>query len=242
MTISDNLIETIQAAANVQKLELNDGRVLTNQELYPASSRMPLRGSVFSSLRAFSAYCRNTAPGVTGTSSNAYVHVVSPTLVKLVDPEHVNESSAIQDIYAIADAKGYITYEADGSYRSQEDTVIRLMIKFIDTENRQSLIKLISSLSDSEVTTSEDDGISQSVTVKKGVARKTKADVSPFWHLAPIRTFLDVQQPESLFLLRIRSHDSIGLYEADCNLWITDAVDKVIEYLKAQEIPYPVYG
>jgi hypothetical protein len=116
------------------------------------------------------------------------------------------------------------------------------MTRFYETEERQSLIKLVSSLADSDVATSEDDGISQTVTVKTGVVRKSKADVKPTWYLAPIRTFLDVEQPESLFLCRIKSYNQIALYEADCNLWVVDAIAKVCDYLKAQDLDYPIYG
>ena len=80
-----------------------------------------------------------------------------------------------------------------------------------------------------------DDGVSQKATITKGIAGKEDVIVPNPVTLRPYRTFLEVEQPESKFIFRIRE-DSDGqpmfkLVEADGGLWKYEAVDAIKKYL-----------
>ena len=49
--------------------------------------------------------------------------------------------------------------------------------------------------------------------------------------LQPFRTFLEVAQPESEYLLRVDEDGRIGLFEADGGVWKLEAKRNVKEYL-----------
>ena len=71
--------------------------------------------------------------------------------------------------------------------------------------------------------TSEDNGVTQTVEARKGIALKAREQVKPRVPLCPFRTFLEVEQPESEFLVRMREGGEIGLFEADGGMWKLDA-------------------
>ncbi|MDF9627266.1 hypothetical protein P5775_32030, partial [Bacillus cereus] len=84
-----------------------------------------------------------------------------------------------------------------------------------------------------------DDGVSQAVTVKTGVASRGNAKVPNPVQLSPYRTFVEVKQPESKFVFRMREGARCGLFEADGGAWKLEAMNNIKEYLNealAQEI------
>ena len=64
-----------------------------------------------------------------------------------------------------------------------------------------------------------DDGITQQVVAKQGALLAADVKVSPIYQLAPFRTFIEVEQPESEFLFRVSDKNIFALYEADGGAW-----------------------
>lgn len=60
----------------------------------------------------------------------------------------------------------------------------------------------------------------------------TDAKKNPIRKLKPYRTFNEVDQPESEFLLRLSEGGGVALYEADGGAWKLQARRNVAEYLK----------
>jgi hypothetical protein len=54
--------------------------------------------------------------------------------------------------------------------------------------------------------------------------------IKPVVSLKPFRTFLEVEQPESNFLLRVGERIKIGLLEADGKKWVLDAKENIAGY------------
>ena len=52
--------------------------------------------------------------------------------------------------------------------------------------------------------------------------------------LRPYRTFLEVEQPESEFLLRLDEDGNVGLFEADGGMWELEAKRRVAAYFEAK--------
>ncbi|WP_276932652.1 hypothetical protein [Dielma fastidiosa] len=118
-------------------------------------------------------------------------------------------------------------------YMDLEEFIIQLQTCFVNTDNKRNLLELISSFVESEKLEVADNGISQTVTVEKGSAVKSKDDVevNPFVKLAAYRTYTEVMQPETMYLLRVKQGNRIALYEADGGKWKLEAQKRVAEYL-----------
>ena len=124
-------------------------------------------------------------------------------------------------------------------FRDREDMIIRLRSLFLQTPDVQYLLDLLSKMTDQENVTMEDNGVTQVVEAKKGIALKQQIQIKPRVSLTPFRTFLEVEQPESSFLLRISGDGRIGLFEADGGVWKLDAKRRIKKHLM-EELQVPV--
>lgn len=131
-----------------------------------------------------------------------------------------------------------------GQWMPQEDFAIAVAALFADTEDKALVLKLASSLTNEATGQSEDDGFTQRVTVKAGLARKDTVTIKPRVTLAPYRTFPEVQQPRSEFVFRARVQDGAGpqlmLVEADGGLWKIDAIKTVREVMESYDLKVPI--
>jgi hypothetical protein len=108
---------------------------------------------------------------------------------------------------------------------------IELQSKFLDNYDRENVLDFASAIVIDEGIDVEDDGVAQITTVKQGVASRSKAKAPNPVTLAPYRTFLEVEQPPSDFILRLNKEANFALFEADGGFWKLQAVRLVKEYL-----------
>ena len=123
-----------------------------------------------------------------------------------------------------------------GRYIGQEEFIVQLQSRFIETDNSLEVGKVVGNLSIEKGTNTSDDGISQRVTVRDGIVRVSDVVIKNPVYLRPFRTFCEIDQPESPFILRIRNSDGkdmpeIALYEADGGLWKHRAIQDIHAYL-----------
>lgn len=118
-------------------------------------------------------------------------------------------------------------------WQDAENMIIKLRSLFLQTEDVAYLLDLISHMDSKESVSSNDNGITQTVEAKKGVSLKETVLVRPRVRLTPFRTFLEVEQPESEFLLRVKE-GQVGLFEADGGVWKMVAKKRVKEWLENQ--------
>ena len=117
-------------------------------------------------------------------------------------------------------------------FREFEKAIIELRSRFAHGEGVDYLLDLLSRISkDSGVTTS-DNGISQTVEARQGVVLKANVQVKPRVPLRPFRTFQEVEQPESEFLVRLDEEGNFGLFEADGGMWKLAARQTVKAFLE----------
>lgn len=119
-----------------------------------------------------------------------------------------------------------------GHEMSQEQAIIELQSLYGDTPDRAYLLDLLSQISVEDGVTSTDNGVTQTVTARQGVALKETVQVKPIVRLQPYRTFLEVEQPVSDFLLRIRQNGRVTLHEADGGAWKLEAKNRIAQYLR----------
>ena len=129
--------------------------------------------------------------------------------------------------YAQADAPGLRT-----GWRDRETALIELRSLFIPNDGTAYLLDLLSRMSDENTVSTNDNGVTQTVEARQGVALNAVVDIKPRIQLQPFRTFLEVNQPESEFLLRVDSEKGIGFFEADGGIWKLEAKRNIAQYFK----------
>ena len=147
------------------------------------------------------------------------------------------------DVFTSYDTQGVRTFlyrsNADvpgfrEGFRDRETMLIQLRSLFLQTPDVAYLLDLLSKMSDEEKVTSQDNGVTQVVEARKGVALKEQVEVRPRVKLTPFRTFLEVDQPESEFLLRVGDGGQVGLFEADGGVWKLVAKRSIVAYLEGR--------
>ena len=119
-------------------------------------------------------------------------------------------------------------------FRPYEQAVIELRSKFAPGVGVDYLLDLLSRISKDNGVTTRDNGVSQEVEARQGVSLKAVVQVKPRVVLRPYRTFLEVEQPESEFLLRLDDDGNVGLFEADGGMWKMDAKRRISAYFEAE--------
>ena len=119
-----------------------------------------------------------------------------------------------------------------GGYRDHEAAIIELRSMFAPNAGTDYLLDLLSRISKESAVTSSDNGVSQTVEARQGISLKAQVQIKPRVSLRPYRTFQEVEQPESEFLLRLNDNGDIGLFEADGGMWKLTARQTVKKYLE----------
>lgn len=121
-----------------------------------------------------------------------------------------------------------------GQYMPYENAVIELRSLYIPGTDSNYLLQLLSSISSESKVTSTDNGVTQKVEAKSGIALNSVVEVKPRVNLQPFRTFLEVPQPESEFLLRISDRGEIGIFQADGGAWKLEASRGIADYFEVK--------
>lgn len=126
-----------------------------------------------------------------------------------------------------------------GRYLDQEQFLIWLQSNFVPTEDSAALLRLVGNLRSERVATLADDGVTQVASVKAGIARVNEVEVKNPVTLRPFRTFAEVEQPESKFVVRLRdakegTPPGIALFEVADYTWKLKAMLSIKQYLAAK--------
>ncbi|WP_286910718.1 hypothetical protein [Clostridium sp. UBA1652] len=156
------------------------------------------------------------------------IQVKSPSEVALYSPLNVDKD---REKYVSAEAilPNNVVYER---FLDTERFNIMLQSSFVDAHDKKVLLKYTGLVQDDAVKSIGDNGVSQAVTIKTGVASLGQAEVPNPVTLAPFRTFPEIEQPESKFIFRMKEGPSAALFEADGGAWRNKAILGIKEYLK----------
>jgi len=233
LDVTDKLIAELQKAAAPREVTV-DGK---NYVGGGSVSLPPLPHSATAlavhSLSAVAEYINNADPDVIPEHGfPLLVTIQSPTVV-VVD-EWLDENRQRERLLAATAITPNFPF---GQYRNVEDFIIMLQTQFAETEHVAPIIQLVSSLSDETVISFKDDGVTQQVNARVGIAREADVTVPRIVSLCPYRTFKDVdRQPESTFLLRLKREEGkqpqAALFEADGGLWQIGAINFIKSYLE----------
>lgn len=178
----------------------------------------------------------HTLDGLVNALRAEYKNFCGPILIDVNDEENITVFSAISDIdrqrempYKVRAEVVDIPFDRKLDY---ETMMITLKSKFVDTPELRDLVQLLGTITEENNAMLSDDGFTQTVVVRKGIALKDNKAVNPIVKLKPYRTFCEVEQPESEFLIRLSEGGYVALYEADGGAWKLQARRNVADYLK----------
>lgn len=174
------------------------------------------------------------------TPAQTAILISNATSISLITLE--TDSWRRRTEYLTANCSRDVSKFAYGQFTAPEAFVISLQSQFVPgAGDIDYVLKLASNITAERVVISEDDQVSQRVATRRGVVTKAEQTVKPRVKLAPFRTFREIQQPTSDFLVRIR--DGIGegamptlaLFEADGGAWELEAMAGIKRWLDDKE-------
>lgn len=159
------------------------------------------------------------------------IHIVSPYRVDLL-----SDLNCRKDRELMVSAKTYpCGFEFD-RYYDQEDFVINMQTSFIPSPEVDLILSVAGNVENKTTANYGDNGTSQKVTISKGIAGKSDVIVPNPVILMPYRTFVEISQPESRCVFRIKDRQDgspmFKLVEADGGLWKYEAVARIKEYFE----------
>lgn len=163
------------------------------------------------------------------------VHVVSPTTVRLMTA--LNDDREREYLMT---AEAELPHIPFGVYIGNEDMLIKVQSMFVDDDetDKDLVLKFAGTVTSGSVKEYGDDGVTQKATIKNGVASKAEAIVPSPCTLRPYRTFLEVEQPTSKFIFRMK--EGLGnsvesaFFEADGGAWKNEARANIRDYLEEE--------
>lgn len=164
------------------------------------------------------------------------VHVIDPKHVEVISPMHGFYKS--RDV--VAKCEALTPRISFGTFMGVEEFQIMVQAMFAETTNRALVLQLSGSLRKEQSTQTADDGVSQKVTINRGVATADDVIVKNPVTLKPLRTFYEVEQPDSPFILRFNDDAEAALFEGDGGAWQLKAVENVREWLTEKLYGYNV--
>lgn len=163
------------------------------------------------------------------SSDKLIIHIQSPS--KVVLRSELNNQREREN-YVICNAL-LPRIEFD-RFLSTDKFNILLQSAFVKNDDRDVLLKVAGNVKESAVKQVGDDGVTQAVTMKTGVATLQDVIVPNPVALAPFRTFNEIEQPESNFVYRMEEGPKCAIFEADGGAWRNDAMKKIKIYLQEE--------
>lgn len=203
-----------------------DGNTYSDKPL-ERISYIPYAGAI--EMKTLSSFVEYIKANIDEMSDKMIVHVVSPTEVRLYSALDMDRKREY-----LVKVNAELPDFRFGNFIDHESFVIALQSKFVPNDDRDLVLKFAGTVEDGTVAEYGDDGVTQKATIKTGIASKTDAVVPNPVNLIPYRTFLEVQQPASDFIFRMKSSCGVqcAIFEADGGAWKNEAMNNIKEYLK----------
>lgn len=133
-----------------------------------------------------------------------------------------------------------------GEYLEFDKFITDLQAHFVQDEATAAVLRVVGNISAEQVQTSVDDGVSQMVAARSGVTRVSQVPVPNPVELRPFRTFQEIEQPASKFVLRLQRREEnlpkAALFEVTDNQWKVVAIKSIGTYLREQDLGVPIFA
>lgn len=222
--------------ANIMDIDV-DGKTQTysDKSLYLLNKNIPKADYI--TMHTLSSLVDYIKSNIDTMADKMIIEVASPTKVRLFSPldDNRNREYLVEVDARVPDFKF-------NDFMDQEKFCINLQSKFLNEGDRVLVLKFAGTVETGTIAEYGDDGITQKATVKTGIASKSEAVVPNPVNLTPYRTFLEVEQPSSDFIFRMKQdkYDGIvcAIFEADGGAWKIEATKRIKEYLQRELANY----
>lgn len=236
MDMTRDALQYVVGLKTAEVLDINGGKYVdknvqrVDKEIRASAIQMNTLTSLVDYLKA----------GVDSMADKMLVQVVSPMKVivlSMLDADRKREE--------LVDVKAMIPDFEYGRYMGNERFIIALQSKFIANDDRALLLQFAGTVKDESIAQYGDDGVTQKATIKTGITSVGDAVVPNPVKLRPFRTFIEVEQPESAFVFRMRQAEGHGvecaIFEADGGAWKNAAIKSIKEYLQYELAELPQF-
>lgn len=182
----------------------------------------------FFTLDGLVAYINGNPEGLLSPDEKLIVHVCDEHTVMLLSNPSPNKKRR----HVIARTDAHTPEITFGRYMDTERFNTMLLSTFHKTDERETVFALVKSMTKQQTAQTADDGVTQSITVKEGVATASNVQFKNPVPLKPMRTFTEVEQPVSNFTLRINEDANVALFESDGGAWKNEAVANIARHLE----------
>lgn len=180
----------------------------------------------------------NTLTGIVdyGPTPDTMIHVVSPTSANLIAKSFDPEGWLTRQTFVEAVHESPVF--SFGIWMDLESFIINLQAMFVQDENTAAILKVVGNIKEETVSQYTDDGVTQAVVAKAGISRVEQVAVPNPVTLRPYRTFMEIEQPASTFILRMKGGKGeppyCALFEADGSMWKLEAIKRIKDWLSLQ--------
>lgn len=225
-----NFKEAIEYLVNVGEdrvkiVDVNNQKYST-KNLVKIDNEVELKEMKVSTLSGLVDYMKSEVDSVLKDKNNVLIRVESPTTVRV--EMGIDSDGRRQTLLC---AKAIVPLINFDFFYETEAFNILLQSAFISSEHRDVLLKVVGNIKEEVIKSVGDDGISQAATIKTGVATIQDVKVPNPVTLTPRRTFVEVKQPQSSFVFRMKDGPRCALFEADGGAWRIEAMNNIKEYL-----------
>ena len=236
MDMTRDALQYVVGLKTAEVLDINGGKYVdknvhrVDKELRASAIQMNTLTSLVDYLKA----------GVDSMADKMLVQVVSPMKVRVLSMLDANRKRE-----ELVDVEAMIPDFEYGRYMGNERFIIALQSKFIANDDRALLLQFAGTVKDESIAQYGDDGVTQKATIKTGITSVGDAVVPNPVKLRPFRTFIEVEQPESAFVFRMRQAEGHGvecaIFEADGGAWKNAAMKSIKEYLQYELAELPQF-
>jgi hypothetical protein len=233
--IPDAAVQAIQQSVETKIITV-DGREFTTRPVHEIPSEPSVETLQLTTLTGLVEYLNEVQDLPLVKADITAVHVLSPFEVRAVT--RLGEKYLSRDMVARATVSSAVDQSrfSFNQYHDHETFIVSLLSLFEDRADRTKVLRLVGNIADENVRQFSDNGVTQSVVARSGVVKVAEVEVPNPVTLAPFRTFPEVEQPASLFVLRLKKgregeQPHAALFEADGGRWRLAAMRSIKVWL-----------
>jgi hypothetical protein len=122
-------------------------------------------------------------------------------------------------------------------YMNVEDFIIASLAGFEPTEDLKKMLSYVGNMTDLAEQSYKEDGVSQAITIKRSVVKASNERIENPLLLAPYRTFPEIEQERSQFILRVKKDEKSGalmcaLFNRDDSVWERNCLQRLKVWIK----------
>lgn len=224
-------LEYIVGLNDSLKFEYVNNKVYSNKEMHYVDKYNSIEPLKLHTLTSLIDYIKSKEDNIPG---KMYIIINDYNSISLMG--HLNDDYSREDVIECTSNTKQFNFS---EWYSQEHFVIALQSLFIDSEDKDLLLKVMGNLESGSVAKYGDDGVTQKATIKSGVSVKKDIVVPNPVSLIPYRSFLEVGHPLTQFIFRLKQDDRTGdvkaaLFEADGGAWKMQIIAELKNYLEKE--------